>query len=83
MMPSGPIIEAGARPDRTFSTFSGEDTRLWRHGVCRVRWVTEQDQLVTPDLEAKTEFRHSALSQAESAVTVKRERWDGDHQKYT
>ena len=69
LMPSGPVAESESRFDRKLSTLSEEkDTES------RDRWVqlgkvgVESNGFWTQDLDANTEFRHSAFSRAMSAV---------------
>ena len=68
-MPSGP--ESESRFHRKLSTLSGEkytESRNW------IRWVrlgqvgTDSDGFGTLDLEANTDFRHSAFPRAVSPV---------------
>ena len=81
-MPSGPVAESELRFDSKLSTLSDEkDTES------RDRWVgpgkvgTESDGFRTQDVDANTEFRHSAFSRAVSAVRPfeAREGMEGEH----
>ena len=84
-MPSGPVAESESRFDSKLSTLSGEKDTLSINSWVRLGEVgTESDGFVTQDLEAHTEFRHSAFSRAVSAVQAfeVREGLEGDqHQK--
>ena len=68
-MPSGPVSESELRFDSKLSTLSGEkDTESRDSWVQLGKVGTESDGFGTQDLEANTEFRHSAFSHAVSAV---------------
>ena len=68
-MPSGPVAESESRFDSKLSTLSGEkDTEPQNSRVRLGKVGTESDGFGTQDLEANTEFRHSAFSPAVSAV---------------
>ena len=81
-MPSGPVAESESRFDSKLSTLSGEkdtesrDCWVWLGKVGR-----ESDGFQTQDFDANTEFRHSALSRAVSAVQQfeVREGMEGEH----
>ena len=68
-MLSGPVAEFESRFDSKFSTLSGEKDPEYRNNWVRLGKVgTESDVFGSQDLEATTEFRHSAFSWAVSAV---------------
>ena len=68
-MLSGPVAESELRFDSKLSTLSGEKDTESRDSWVRLGKVgTESDEFWTQDLEANTEFRHSAFSRAVSAV---------------
>ena len=68
-MPSGPVAESESRFDSKLSTLSGEKDTESRDSWVRLGKVgRESDGFWTQDLAANTEFRHSAFSQAVSAV---------------
>ena len=61
-MPSGPVAESESRFDSKLSTLAGEkDTESWNSWVRLCKVGTESDGFGTQDLEANTEFRHSAF----------------------
>ena len=81
-MPSGPVAESESRFDSKLSTLSGEkDTESRDSWVLLCKVGTESDVFGTQDLEANTEFRHSAFSRAVSAVRPfeVREGMEGEH----
>ena len=68
-MPSEPDAECELRFDSKLSTLSGEKDKESRNSWVRLGKVgTESDGFGTQDLEANTEFRHSAFSRAVPAV---------------
>ena len=68
-MPSGPVAESELRFDSKLSTLSGEKDTESRDSWVRLDKVcTESDGFWTQNLEANTEFLHSAFSHAVSAV---------------
>ena len=68
-MPFGLVAESESRFNRKLSTLSGEKDTEFRNSWVRLGKVgTESDGFGTQDLEANTEFRHSAFSRAVSAV---------------
>ena len=68
-MPSGLIAESESRFDSMLSTLSEEKDTESRNSWVRLGKVgTESDRFWTQDLDAYTEFRHSAFSCAVSAV---------------
>ena len=68
-MPSGPVAKSELRFDSKLSTLSGEKDTESRDSWVRLGKVgTESDGFQTQDLEANTEFRHSAFSCAVLAV---------------
>ena len=68
-MPSGPVVESEMRFDIKLSTLSEEKDAESRDSCVRLGKVgTESDGFGTQDLDANTEFRHSAFSCAVSAV---------------
>ena len=68
-MPSGPVAESESRFDSKLSTLSGEKDTESRNSWVRLGKVgTESDGFGTQDLEANTEFKHSAFKRAVSAV---------------
>ena len=67
-MPSGPVAESESRFDSKLSTLSGEKDTSRDSWVRLGKVGTERDGFRTQDLEANTEFRHSAFSCAVSAV---------------
>ena len=81
-MPSGPVAESELRFDRKLSTLSGEKGTESRDSWVRLGKVsTESDGFGTQDLEANTEFRHSAFSGAVAALRPfeVRERMEREH----
>ncbi len=81
-MPSGPVAESESRFDSKLSTLSGEKDTESRNSWVRLGKVgRESDGFGTQDLDANTEFRHSAFSRAESAVRPDevREWMEGEH----
>ena len=81
-MPSGPVAEFESRFDSKLTTLSGEKDTESRNSWVRLDKVgTESDGFGTQDLEANTEFRHSAFSCAMSAVRPfeVREEMEGEH----
>ena len=81
-MPSGPVAESESRFDSKLSTLSGEkDTESRDSWVQLGKVGTESDGFWTQDLDANTEFRHSAFSRAVSAVRPfeVREGMEGEH----
>ena len=81
-MPSGPVAESESRFDSKLSTLSREkDTESTNSWVRLGQVGTESDGFGTQDLEANTEFRHSAFSHAVSAVRPfeVREGMEGEH----
>ena len=71
LMPSGPVAESESRFDNKFSTLSGEKDTESRDSWVRLGKVgTESDGFGKQDLDANTEFRHSAFSRAVSAVAI-------------
>ena len=82
LMPSGLVAESESRFDSKLSTLSGEKDTESRDSWVRLGNVgTESDGFGTQDLEANTEFRHSAFSCAVSAVRPLevREGMEGEH----
>ena len=68
-MPSGPVVETLSRFDSKLYTLSGEKDTESRNSWVRLCQVgKDSDGFGTQDLEANTEFRHSAFSHAVSAV---------------
>ena len=62
-MPSGPVAESESRFDSKLSTLSAEKDTESRYSWVRLGEVgTESDGFWTQDLEANTEFMHSAFS---------------------
>ena len=62
-MPSGPVAESELRLDSKLSTLSGEKDTESRNSWVRLGKVgTEGGGFEMQDLEANTEFRHSAIS---------------------
>ena len=62
-MPSGLVAESESRFDSKLSTLSGEKDTESRDSWVRLGKVDpESDELGTQDLEANSEFRHSAFS---------------------
>ena len=81
-MPSGPVVESESRFDSKLSTLSGEKDTESRDSWVRLGKVgMESDGFRTQDLDANTEFRHSAVSRAVSAVRPfeVREVMEGEH----
>ena len=81
-MPPGPVAESESRFDSKLSTLSGEKDTESRDSWVRLGKVgTESDVFGIQDLEANTEFRHSAFSCAVSAVRPfeVREGMEGEH----
>ena len=81
-MPYRPDAECESRFDSQFSTLSGEKDKETRNSRGRLGKVgKESDGFGTQDLEANTEFRHSAFSRAVSAVQPfeVREGMEGEH----
>ena len=81
-MPSGPVAESESRFVSKLSTLSEEKDTKSRDSCVRLGKVgTESDGFRTQDLEANTEFRHSAISRAVSAVQPfeVREGMEGEH----
>ena len=81
-MPSGPVAESGSRFDSKLSTLSEEKDTESRDSWVRLGKVSrESDGFWTQDLDANTEFRHSAFSRAVSAVRPfeVREGMEGEH----
>ena len=69
LMASVPVAESELRFDSSLSTLSGEKDTESRNSWVRLgKLGTESDGFGTQDLEANTEFRHSAFSRAVSAV---------------
>ena len=61
-MPYGPVAESESRFDSKLSTLSGEKDTESRDSWVRLGKVgTESDGFWTQDLDANTEFRHSAF----------------------
>ena len=61
-MPSGPVAESESRFDSKLSTLSGEkDTESRNSWVQMGKVGTESEWFGTQDLEANTEFWHSAF----------------------
>ena len=68
-MPSGPVAESESRVDSKLSTLSEEKDTESKSNLIRLGKVgTKSDGFRTQDLEANTEFRHSAFSRAVLAV---------------
>ena len=68
-MPSGPVAASESRFDDKLSTLSGEKDTESRDSWVRLGKVcAESNGFGTQDLEANTQFRHSAFSCAVSAV---------------
>ena len=67
-MPSGPVAESESRFDSKLSTSGEKDTESRDSWVRLGKVGRESDGFGTQDLEANTEFRHSAFSCAVSAV---------------
>ena len=68
-MLSRPVAESESRLDSKLSTFSGEKDTESRNSWVRLGKVgTESNGFGTQDLEANTEFRHSAFLRAVPAV---------------
>ena len=68
-MPSEPVVESESRLDSKLSTLSGEEDTESRDSWVRLGKVgTESDGFGKQDLDANTEFRHSAFSCAVTAV---------------
>ena len=68
-MLSGLVAESESRFDSKLSTLSGEKDTESKNSWLRLGKVgTESDGFGTQDLEANTEFRHSAFSRTVSAV---------------
>ena len=68
-MPSGPVAESESRFDSKLSTLSEEKDTESRDSWMQLGKVgRESDGFWTQDLDANTEFRHSAFSHAVSAV---------------
>ena len=68
-MPSVPVAESESRFDSKLSSLSGEkDTESRNSWVQLGKVGTESNGFGTQDLEANTEFRHSAFSCAVSSV---------------
>ena len=81
-MPSGPVAESESRFDSKLSTLSGKEDTESRNSWAQLGKVgTESDGFGTQDLDANTEFRHSAFSRAVSAVRLfeVREGMEGEH----
>ena len=84
-MVSGPVAESGSRIESKLSTLSGGKGE--RNTESRNSWVqlgkvaSESNGFGTQDLEANTEFRHSAFSRVVSAVRPfeVREGMQGEH----
>ena len=77
-----PVAESELRFDSKLSTLSGEKDTESRDSWVRLGKVgTDSDGFGTQDLEANTEFRHSAFSRAVSAVQPfeVKERMEGEH----
>ncbi len=86
LVPSGPVAESESRFDSKLSTLSGEKDTESRDSWVRLGKVgTESDGFRTQDLDANTEFRHSAFSRAVSAVRSfeVREGMQGEHTQET
>ena len=82
LMPSGPVAESEWRFDSKLSTLSGEKDTESKDSWVRLGKVgRESDGFWTQDLEANTEFIHSAFSHAVSAVQPfeVREGMEGEH----
>ena len=82
LMPSGPVAECESQFESKFSTLSRERDTESRNSWVRLGKVgSESDGFGTQDLEANTEFRHSAFSRAVSAVRPfeVREGMEGEH----
>ena len=63
-MPSGPVAESELRFDSKLSTLSRENDTESRNSWVQLGKVgRESDGFGTKDLEANTEFRHSAFSE--------------------
>ena len=85
-MPSGSVAVSESRFDSKLSTLSEEKDTESRDSWVRLGNVgTESDGLRTQDLDANTEFRHSAFSRAVSAVRSfeVREGMQGEHTPHT
>ena len=81
-MPSGPDAESESRFDSKLSTLSGEKDTESRNSCVKLGKVgTESDGFGIQDLEANTEFRHSAFLRAVSPVQPieTREGMEGEH----
>ena len=81
-MPYGPDAESKSRFDSKLSTLSGEKDTESRNSWVRLgKLDAESNGFGTQDLEANTEFRHSAFSHAVSAVQPfeVREGMEGEH----
>ena len=81
-MPSGPVAESESRFDSKISTLTGEKDTESRDSWVRLGKVgPESDRFGTQDLEANTEFRHSAFSHVVLAVQPfgVRARMEGEH----
>ena len=85
-MLSGPVAESELRLDSKLSIMLGEKDTESRNSWVRLGKVgTESDGFGTQDLEANTEFRHSAFSRAVSAMQPfeVREGMEGEHPPQT
>ena len=86
-MPSGLVAESESRFDSKLSILSGEKDAESRNSWVRLGKVgPESEGFGTQDLDANTEFRHSAFSYVVSPVWPfeVREGWRGNiHQKQT
>ncbi len=81
-MPSGPVAESQSRFDSKLPTLSGEKNTESRNSWVRLCKVgTESNGFRPQDLDANTEFRHSAFSRVVSAVLPfeVREGMEGEH----
>ena len=81
-MSSGPVAESESTFDSKLSTLSGEKDTESRNSWMRLGKVgREIDGFEKQNLEANTEFRHSAFSRAVSAVGPfeVREGMEGEH----
>ena len=84
LIPSGPVAESESRFDSKLSTLSGEkDTESRDSWVQLGKVGPESNGFESQDLEANTEFKHSAFSLAVSAVRPFEVREGNIHQKQT